>query len=503
MSTMDELGSAPRIRFGDVDEFNTDADQQGGSWFGLAISGLKFLINNQRINSINHNLQSSSSPTTPPNNTNANSANNNNSTNTSHSSTSPPNNNPVKKRKKLHILGPSVFKKHLYDIPEYQPTTENSSDAGSADKNKASNANYTAFKTNSRLTKQALQQFNGNFSNYWNQRASFRQYGSSNGDHGDDEAGSIHTNESHPTTTTKAPTDEGSSTVHPQTEEHHPLMTSSQIIHPTQDKPQKMARLKRSRSFPLLHSAEYIENFNEFSRDFISPNQQRQSGQAEATQFTGDYIPSPPPISNTPDLNVMFTSNLKTVRPVKSWESINSSNIGSVHSFGDEEHAESDLCADDGVLIANDTHFIRDKQKSSIRQKQWLRTALTEMKQPQSCKVKVKKMRSYSQGRRDSTNDSISCSTGLVHVNHAAANKANTSTTASEIDWAVCTESTIGQVIACPIPKSVRKNKKKKAKASQTSHDQNNEQEEDPSFSDWSNVSSNIGVNVASPSALQ
>ena len=31
----------------------------------------------------------------------------------------------MEKKAKLHILGPSVFKKQLYDIPEYQSTTDN------------------------------------------------------------------------------------------------------------------------------------------------------------------------------------------------------------------------------------------------------------------------------------------------------------------------------------------------------------------------------------------
>ena len=121
-------------------------------------------------------------------------------------------------------MGPSVFKKQLYDIPEYQSTSH---------KNKG-NKRKRSIRTRSKLTKQALAQFNGNFTNYWNQRSSLHShYGSSNGDHADDDmtsnAGSHHTNNTK--TSHGALTDGGSSTVQ---HEHNPSMTSSQIIHPTQ-----------------------------------------------------------------------------------------------------------------------------------------------------------------------------------------------------------------------------------------------------------------------------
>ena len=57
-NTIIQLGSAPRIEFEDNNQYTTDAGQNG-SWFGLAMSGLKFLINNQHNNSINHNLDHS------------------------------------------------------------------------------------------------------------------------------------------------------------------------------------------------------------------------------------------------------------------------------------------------------------------------------------------------------------------------------------------------------------------------------------------------------------
>lgn len=126
-----------------------------------------------------------------------------------------------------------MFKKQLYDIPEYQSTS---------DKNKGNKRNKRSIRSNAKLTKQALAQFNGNFTNYWNQRSSLHShYGSSNGDHADDDmtsnAGSHQTNQSHGANTNNtrtshgALTDGGDSTIQ---HEHNPSMTSSQIIHPTQ-----------------------------------------------------------------------------------------------------------------------------------------------------------------------------------------------------------------------------------------------------------------------------
>merc|ERR1712154_175195 len=219
----------------------------------------------------------------------------------------------------------------------------------------------------------ALQQFNGNFSNYWNQRSSLHSHHSS--DRGDDElsnGGSLHTK-----------TDGGSSTVPHQTEEYHPYMTSSQIIHPTQDK-QKLAKLHHSRSFPLLHSAEYIQNFEQFSKDIMIPNNDE-----EGSQCNG--IPSPPPISTTPEVsgnNNKMLPNIKNVHAIKSWESINSSNIGSVHSFGDDDifnsnHSDIGDCIVTTTAslshLLSDNHFIKEKQNSSITQKQWLRKSLSAM----------------------------------------------------------------------------------------------------------------------------
>ena len=184
------------MRYGDNRQWNQDDADQRGSWFGLAISGLKFLISNQNNNSINHNLATSSTTTTTTNNNSSSSKNTN-----------------------LQILGPSVLRKQLYDIPEYGTSNASSSD------NKSKTFDHSKLSKNARLTKQALKQFNGSFSNYWNQRSSLH---TNHDDYSD--AGSLHT--------TRTLTDAASSAVPPQqNEEYRPSMTSSQIIHPSQGMP--------------------------------------------------------------------------------------------------------------------------------------------------------------------------------------------------------------------------------------------------------------------------
>eukprot|EP00486_Rosalina_sp_Unknown_P006115 CAMPEP_0201570140 /NCGR_PEP_ID=MMETSP0190_2-20130828/12253_1 /ASSEMBLY_ACC=CAM_ASM_000263 /TAXON_ID=37353 /ORGANISM="Rosalina sp." /LENGTH=485 /DNA_ID=CAMNT_0047993349 /DNA_START=103 /DNA_END=1560 /DNA_ORIENTATION=+ len=477
---MDELGSAPRIQFGDNDQYTTDADQNG-SWFGLAMSGLKFLINNQHNNNINHNLnppQSSSNMNNPnvssSTSSNANSAKNQNLGSTKKVTET------SQKPKKLHILGPSVFKKQLYDIPEYQSTSDNNK-RGKGGKG----GSKRSIRTTSKLTKQALAQFNGNFTNYWNQRSSLHShYGSSNGDHADDDmtsnAGSRHTNDTNNAKTATL-TDGGSSTMHHHTEEHNPSMTSSQIIHPTQDKPPK---LSHSRSFPLLHSAEYIQDFQKFTFT--------EDKDIDIDQEGIMNIPSPPPVSSTPDINSsILLPKIKNVHAVKSWESVHSSNIGSVKSFPDDNSEHQMQAFTDGKLltsgpgqinhsltqlIVSDDHFIKEKQQSAIAQKQWLRKNLSAMKS----KRNHGSIDSSFSGGSTNTNN-----TGLVHIHQDHGSK-----TQSELDWTECNDTIIGQVISRPIPQSIKKNKNKSKKKRKKSKDKNNNGND----SDWSNVSSNMGV---------
>merc|ERR1740123_2535916 len=165
---MDELGGYPRMEYTDHNQYTRDADQNG-SWFGLAISGLRFLINNQRNDSVNHDYQSNS--TSSP-------------TATTHQYS----------QAKLHILGPSVFRKQLYDIPEYQSTTSSSN--GDQKKKKKKKCGRGSLETKSRLTQRALQQFNGNFSNYWNQRSSLHQTSEA----GSTDAPSVRSKRNHPNT---------------------------------------------------------------------------------------------------------------------------------------------------------------------------------------------------------------------------------------------------------------------------------------------------------------
>ncbi len=80
------------------------------------------------------------------------------------------------------------------------------------------------------LTQQALKQFNGNFSNYWNQRSSLHSHHSSA--HSESSAGGSYTSQPN-TNTPQTNTDVGGS-IYQQIEEYNPTMTSSQIIHPTQ-----------------------------------------------------------------------------------------------------------------------------------------------------------------------------------------------------------------------------------------------------------------------------
>eukprot|EP01084_Bolivina_argentea_P045562 83876_1 len=284
---MEELGSYPRMQYHDNSNFSQNPDQNG-SWFNLAISGLKFLISNQSNDNINHNLNNSQSTT-------------NSTTNTNPSNTKQQVHADHKHKHKIHLLGPSVFKKQLYDIPEYQ-----SMQIKGNNKSKI-------------LTQQALKQFNGNFSNYWNQRSSLHSHHSS--DHGSDNysAGGSYTSQPN-TNTPITNTDGAGSTIHQQNEEYKPFMTSSQIIHPTQDSKMSM---KRSRSWPLLHSAEYIQNFEQFSRDVLVPYDEEEGSQCNVL-----IIPSPPPISNTPEnnnINInMLLPNIKNINALKSWDSIKS-----------------------------------------------------------------------------------------------------------------------------------------------------------------------------------
>jgi len=224
-----------------------------------------------------------------------------------------------------------------------------------------------------------------------------------------------------------------------QHEEYRPSMTSSQIIHPTQDK-QNLRTLARSRSFPLLHSAEYFKKFEQFSKDIMIPSNENEEG--SQSNYNSNFIPSPPPISNTPEMfgganNIKKKLiNLKNVHPVKSSESVNSSNISNEMSFDKIDHH----VVGDGVvmtdssqimlnkLIINNEHFIKEKQKTNKRQKQWLKKMI---------------------------------------FNEMDSNK--NSKNGSEQDWTYCNEAKLGK-------------KKKK----------NIGDEEDVAFSDWSNVSSNI-----------
>lgn len=178
--------------------------------------------------------------------------------------------------------------------------------------------------------------------------------------------------------------------------------------------------MSQSRSFPLLHSAEYIQNFQKFTFTEDKDIDNEMEGIMN--------IPSPPPISNTPDINQsILLPKVKNVQALKSWESVNSSNIESVKSFPDDK---DDNSMDNGMqpfidgklltsgqgqmntsltqLIVSDHHFIKEKQQSSMTQKQWLRQNVNAMKLKQTRNSSIDSSLSGS----NNTNTTI----GLVHV---------------------------------------------------------------------------------------
>jgi len=413
---MDELGSYPRLEYTDHNQYTRDADEQNGSWFGLAISGLRFLINQQRNDNANNHYQSDS-PSSPNPTTAA----------TKHHDA----------QSKLHILGPSVFKKQLYDIPEYQSTASSASGD-----NKKCKGTRPSLKTNSRLTKRALQQFNGNFSNYWNQRSSLHQTSEA----GSTDAASVRSKRSK---RSRAMTDGGSSTMPRPTESVQPSpsmeMASSQIIHPTQAKPSSMTR---SRSWPLLHSAEYIQKFGEFSKDNIDAHYFEEE---EGSQCLNS-IPSPPPISNSAEVidPGFMLSNFKTVHALKSWGSGPSTNDELVSNHSNDT---------DGIVFVD--HHVQRERANLKRSRMSLN-----MKRSQSA------LRVSDLGSNWSSNTG-STAGGMVE----------------EVDWERMAGNETINMISKPLPKSIRKKRKKKRAHSSVKGD-----EDEVVFSDWSNVSSNVGV---------
>ena len=148
-----------------------------------------------------------------------------------------------------------------------------------------------------------------------------------------------------------------------------------------------------------MHSAEYIQDFQKFT---FTEDQEQDQDQDQGLDHVHDFdvegimnIPSPPPISSTPDINSsVLLPKVKNMHVVKSWESVNSSNIESVKSFPDDNSENGMQVFADGKLLTSgqgqqdhsltelisDDHFIKEKQESSIAQKQWLRKNLNVMK---------------------------------------------------------------------------------------------------------------------------
>ena len=198
--------------------------------------------------------------------------------------------------------------------------------------------------------------------------------------------------------------------------------------------------MNHSRSFPLLHSAEYIQDFQKFT--FTEDKDTNRDNEMMEGIMN---IPSPPPISSTPDINSsVLLPKLKTVHAIKSWESVNSSNIGSVKSFPDDNSIENGMQAfnhgkllTSGTsggqinhsltqLIVSDDHFIKEKQQSSLAQKQWLRQNVNAMKS---------NPRSIDSSFSGSTNTNT---TGIVHVHQENASKVQSLSLSHELFSRFC-----------------------------------------------------------------
>jgi len=477
---MDELGSAPRINFDDLDPSNMDDDDQNGSWFGLAISGLKFLINNQRIHNINHSLHAQSPSST---NSNLNMAK-------THCTSSSSSSN-IRHQKKIRIVGPSSFKNALYGIPETQPTADNADDDSSASQQhqRQHPAAATALKKHSSsLTTQALQQFEGNFSNYWNQRSSLHShYGSSNGEHGDDEAGgSSHT---HPTSRTKdtmqtkgtgtgtSNTDGGSlqeqeeeeeeevQTTHKSTtSQQNASMTSSQIIHPTH---LPRTRRPRSQSYPLLHSVENmhcLQTFHSATQTVVNNN----NNMNETATTAMSHIPSPPPTVSSSLRASLCLMPVSHVHATQSWQSVSVNSSHASHATADDSNHSFEVAVSKPVSLhqlVTDDHFVKQQQQQQ-QVVQWSQRNINAMQATSSISTGVSIR---------SSND-----VDVVNVVHETGNP-------------MMEMGTIGQIISCPIPKSTKKQKQKSRHLSAGANHKHRLDDEQ-TFSDWSNVSSNIGA---------
>ncbi len=127
-------------------------------------------------------------------------------------------------------------------------------------------------------------------------------------------------------------------------------------------------------------------------------------------------IPSPPPMSSTPENNSMNLMNIKSVTALKSWDSIKS--IKSIHSsIKSSDSNDINATVDNDNVIFIDNHFIKEKKLALQKQRQWL--------------------------KNNNVSNSNSSDSNIINV-----------------DWTDCNNETI-KVISCPLPKSNKKKRKR------------------------------------------
>lgn len=464
---MDQLGGYPQLssmQYNNKPSTNEDflnKDISESSWFGLAISGIKFLLNQDNSGKFQQPSSNSVSSQQSYN----------------------------KKNSKLHILGPGVFKKQLSDIPE-NPIRDHNRTKKKKKKKKFQSDERIA---DNALTKQALQRFNHNFNHYWHQRSSLHSHNS------DDQSIAGSTQNATTTKSVDNKTDGASSTV--PLNEYAPSMTSSQILHPSQDVLDVAAsnhKMTHSKSYPLLHSAEHIKDLeNEFRKDTKSDAfNANLNVNVNVEGIIDRPFPSPPPLPTTPRLqfvDVVSSSpqqafkfaDLQSFTAVKSWETVQSIplSIQSIHSddlvdLDDDDNDDLDRDAISKCMmqgpssstrtlsnLLNDNHFT-----CSVPHPQQMQQITKFEKEKKLWLQKKKKSRHCS----DSTHSSNSYDIVTIEKDWADDGKFKSETIA---------------IVSRPLPKSTKRNSKK----SKNRKKKSNDHDEECVFSDWSNISSNIG----------
>lgn len=175
------------------------------------------------------------------------------------------------------------------------------------------------------------------------------------------------------------------------------------------------------------------------------------------------YIPSPPPISNLSNSAEVIDpgfmlSNLREVHAVKSWGS-----RGSGQSTNDEKCSVHSNDTDGIVFI--DHNLRRTNQLNQQR----VRRSMSALK------------------LSDLGSNSVSGTGSTVGITGVGP-------MGEEVDWEHMSRNETLSMILKPMPQSIRKNTKKRKTPKGSRVATGKGDEEEASFSDWSNVSSNIGI---------